>query len=158
MTPGQDTFTLSMTLSGTTTSRFWDIRISQIPCGATYAGIINCCSLLKVLKRFYFIAPADCLQYFMDVSGTVMSFNYLFSTVSPIQHLAFQDYTVCVRTNSVNFFFKIFKSIHKRKVIYSTIFFQRDTVVLNGLVAQAQVKIKTLNDKIIMISFIFFTK
>ena len=113
MTPGQDTFTLSMTLSGTTTSRFWDIRISQIPCDATYAGIINCCNLWKVLKSFYFIAPADCLQYFMDVSGTVMSFNYLFSTVSPIQHLAFQDYTVCVRTNSVNFFFQNLKYIHK---------------------------------------------
>ena len=38
MTPGTNQFTLNMLLTGTTTSRIWKIRISQIPCGANYAG------------------------------------------------------------------------------------------------------------------------
>ena len=38
MTPGTSTFGLNMILTGTSTSRLWNIRITQIPCGATYAG------------------------------------------------------------------------------------------------------------------------
>ena len=38
MTPGSSQYTLNMLLTGTSTSRTWKIRISQIPCGATYAG------------------------------------------------------------------------------------------------------------------------
>lgn len=82
MTPGQNTFTLNMILSGST-SRSWNIRISQIPCGVNYA------------------APDHCLQYFMESVGTVTSFNYQFTSSVSVQHLAYQDYTVCVRKNSV---------------------------------------------------------
>jgi len=79
MTPGNNQFTLNMLLTGTTTARTWDIRISQIPCGANYE------------------APQDCLQYFTEATGTFSSFNYQFSNAPAVQHLANQDYTVCIR-------------------------------------------------------------
>lgn len=80
MTPGSSQFTLSMLLSGTTTNRYWNIRISQIPCGTSYT------------------APQDCLQWFTDASGTFRSFNYVYEATPAVQHLANQDYTICIRT------------------------------------------------------------
>lgn len=38
MAPGSQTFSMNMILTGTTTSRLWNIRITQIPCGMTYSG------------------------------------------------------------------------------------------------------------------------
>ncbi len=38
MNSDSNTFTLNMLLSGTTTSRYWNIQISQIPCGTSYTG------------------------------------------------------------------------------------------------------------------------
>jgi len=82
MTPGNNQFTLNMLLTGTATSRSWKIRISQIPCGANY------------------LAPEGCLQWFTTAVGTFSSFNYEYVTaVTPTQHLANQDYTICIRTN-----------------------------------------------------------
>jgi len=80
MTPGSNQFTLSMLLSGSTTNRYWNIRTSQIPCGTTYT------------------APSDCLQWFTDAVGTFNSFNYQFIQTPVVQHIANQDYTVCIRT------------------------------------------------------------
>ena len=39
----------------------------------------------------------------MEATGTVMSFNYLYTAVAttPIQHLAYQDYEICIRQNTV---------------------------------------------------------
>jgi len=75
--------TLNMLLTGTTTSRSWQIRISQIPCGTTYT------------------APSNCLQWFTSATGTLTSYDYQFTsaTTFPIQKLANQDYTICIRTN-----------------------------------------------------------
>jgi len=104
LTPGVSTFTLSMTLTGTATSRYWDIRISQIPCGANYAGefaVLIITGIKLITSTVLHLAPNGCLQYFMESTGTVTSFNYLYSTTPAVQHLANQDYTVCVRTNNV---------------------------------------------------------
>jgi len=86
MTPGDSQFTLNMLLgtdsTGTFSSRTWKIRIAQIPCGTSYT------------------APDNCLQWFTTSVGTFNSFNYRFATTTPaIQHLANQDYTICIRMN-----------------------------------------------------------
>ena len=41
MTPGTSLFSLNMLLTGSTFARYWNIRISQIPCGTTYTGNKN---------------------------------------------------------------------------------------------------------------------
>lgn len=46
-------------------------------------------------------APHDCLQWFTDAVGTFSSFNYLYAATPVVQHLANQDYTICIRTNEV---------------------------------------------------------
>ena len=78
--------TLNMLLTGTTTSRSWQILITQIPCGTSYT------------------APTNCLQWFTSATGTLTSYNYQFvsATATPIQKLANQDYTICIRTNQVD--------------------------------------------------------
>jgi len=81
MTPGSSQYTLNMLLTGTSTSRSWKIRISQLPCGATY------------------LSPDGCLQYFTTSVGTFSSFNYKFAATPAVQHLANQDYTICIRMN-----------------------------------------------------------
>ena len=57
------------------TTRAWDIRISQISCTASWRP------------------PADCLQWFTGTSNEIYSYNYAGG-----YHLANQDYTNCVRT------------------------------------------------------------
>ena len=104
MTPGNSQFNLNMLLTGTNTSRSWKIRISQIPCGATYAGTFR---LYSTVTRFrlscfnFCPAPAGCLQYFTTSVGTFSSFNYQFSNTPPVQQIANQDYTICIRMNQV---------------------------------------------------------
>ena len=83
MSPGTVTYILNMVLTGTSTSRYWNIRVAQIPCGTAYT------------------APVNCLQWFTAATGTITSFNYQFSATPLIQKLANQDYTICIRTNSV---------------------------------------------------------
>ena len=55
-------------------------------------------------NKFLNKAPDGCLQWFTDPTGTVMSFNYLFTTTPVVQHLAYQDYQICIRSNTVNIF------------------------------------------------------
>jgi len=81
VSPATNQVTLSMLLSGTATSRSWLINVAQIPCGTIYT------------------APHDCLQWFTDAVGTFSSFNYLYAATPVVQHLANQDYTICIRTN-----------------------------------------------------------
>ena len=47
-------------------------------------------------------APADCLQWYPEATGTLTSFNYQYATTPIVQHLAYQDYTICIRTNQVS--------------------------------------------------------
>ncbi|KAK2719153.1 uncharacterized protein LOC136036987 [Artemia franciscana] len=89
MTTGQNSFTLSFTLGAndgpagqplvTSGQRYWNIKISQIPCN----------SMLT--------APSGCLQYYTSASGTIRSFNYDTVTPSNSRHLANQDYAICFR-------------------------------------------------------------
>jgi hypothetical protein len=87
--------TLNMLLTGTSTSRSWQILITQIPCGTTYT------------------APSNCLQWYTSATGTLTSYDYQFTsaTTYPIQKLANQDYTICIRTNQVNRKFSNFKIV-----------------------------------------------
>lgn len=66
----------------TTTSRQWNIKVSQIECSS---------SLLP---------PGGCLQYFTGTTGYLYNFGRVSSTVdgaSTSKHLANQDYTMCIR-------------------------------------------------------------
>jgi hypothetical protein len=108
MTPGTSQFSLNMLLTGTNTSRIWNIRIAQIPCGTTYTGIkmnknVEKIKLFSTAQTFVIkmAAPDNCLQWFTSSVGTFSSFNYQFATTPVVQHLANQDYTICVRANQV---------------------------------------------------------
>ena len=57
-------------------TRSWDIKVTQIPCGAIYA------------------APNDCLQYFTGLTGTIKTFN--FDDPSD-NHLPNHEYSACMR-------------------------------------------------------------
>ena len=69
--------TVSFTFSGTSTTRQWDIKVTQIPCYATNKP------------------PGGCLQYHTDLAGRIKTFN--FDDSSDQQHLASQEYNICIR-------------------------------------------------------------
>ena len=74
-----DSATLAFTFSGTF-SRYWDIKITQIPCGVAYD------------------APNGCLQYHTGIDGRFSTFNYgLTGTPSTYSHLRNQNYRICIR-------------------------------------------------------------
>ena len=72
-----DTAKLTFTFSGTSTVRTWDIKATQIPCAANYRP------------------PGGCLQWHTGLTGRFTTFNFL-ETTTP-QHLASQDYSICIR-------------------------------------------------------------
>merc|ERR1719150_3442803 len=73
-----DTATVAFTIGATSsTSRIWDIKVAQIPCGANYAP------------------PDGCLQYQTGLTGRFTSFNWADSTTT--QHLASQTQPLCIR-------------------------------------------------------------
>lgn len=72
-----DTATLVFTFAGTSTIRTWEIKATQVKCGARNE------------------APDGCLQYHTTLSGRFQTFNFA-ETTTP-QHLASQDYGVCIR-------------------------------------------------------------
>jgi hypothetical protein len=71
-------------------NRRWNLQITQIDSSSPY------------------VAPAGCLQYYLDVSGSVMSFNYLPAASASLnaigvigtQQLAGINYGICVRAGS----------------------------------------------------------
>ena len=65
-----DTATLSFTFDGASTARTWEIKATQIPCGANYRQ------------------PEGCLQYHTEITGRFQTFNFA-DTTTP-QHLASQ--------------------------------------------------------------------
>jgi hypothetical protein len=75
-TSATNTATITFSFTGTTGTRKYDMKISQIECGATTAP------------------PDGCLQYYTGVSGQIKTFNFLDSSTT---HLASQDYSVCFR-------------------------------------------------------------
>ena len=48
-----------------------------------------------------FSAPDGCLQWYTSATGTISSFDYQFAATPVVQHIANQDYTICIRTNQV---------------------------------------------------------
>ena len=72
--------------SSTSTTREWDIFVSQYECGQVAA------------KN----GPPGCLQYYTADTGTISSFGFPASNTvtATIQHLANQYYTACIRRNS----------------------------------------------------------
>ncbi|CAL4068987.1 unnamed protein product, partial [Meganyctiphanes norvegica] len=73
---------LSLDRVFSSSKRFWNIQVTQIPCN----------SHLK--------APSGCLQYYTDTMGTVSSFNFDPQHAPPYssRQLSSQDYSVCVAT------------------------------------------------------------
>jgi len=70
--------TVEFTTTGSSsTSRTWDILVSQIPCSKTYTP------------------PSGCLQYFTGTSGKIKTFN--FDGGDTTTHLANQNYQACIR-------------------------------------------------------------
>ena len=66
-----NTATVAFTFSGTSTTRQWDIKVTQIPChGSTKP-------------------PSGCLQYHTDLAGRIKTFN--FDDSSDAAHLASQE-------------------------------------------------------------------
>merc|ERR1719367_1882270 len=67
-----DTATLAFTFSGTSTIRTWELKATQIPCGANYKP------------------PDGCLQWHTTLSGRFQTFNFA-ETTAPM-HLQLQNY------------------------------------------------------------------
>ncbi|XP_046459011.1 uncharacterized protein LOC124205602 [Daphnia pulex] len=67
-----------------TATRSWNIKISMLPCGASY------------------LAPTECLQYFTASTGRVRSFNWQDVNVNAIRQLNNQKYNICFRTELVS--------------------------------------------------------
>merc|ERR1712224_1016440 len=68
-----------------TTTRQYDIRITQFECNSESGG------------------PQNCLQYYTGTTGTVQSFNYPIGATtlgSSVTHLADQIYNICIRRAS----------------------------------------------------------
>lgn len=72
-TQSGDTATLAFTFSGTY-NRFWDIKVTQIPCNSNYDP------------------PDGCLQYHTGIEGRFKTFNF-----DGNQHLQNQNYRICFR-------------------------------------------------------------
>ena len=58
--------TVAFAGSATGTSRLWNVKVSQIPCGVDYAP------------------PIQCGQWFTGVSGNVKSFNFDVTSVTDV--------------------------------------------------------------------------
>jgi len=78
-TVSTDTATLAFAFSTTTFNRFWDIKVTQIPCNSNYG------------------APKGCLQYHTGIDGRFNSFNWPSNSLINRQHLASQNYRICIR-------------------------------------------------------------
>jgi len=75
-TGSSDTATLAFAFSGDSTTRNWDIKVAQIPCGTRYT-------------------PTDgCLQWQTGLTGRIQTYN--FNTAAG-PHLANQNYQSCIR-------------------------------------------------------------
>ncbi|XP_032781855.2 uncharacterized protein LOC116919933 [Daphnia magna] len=67
-----------------TIPRSWNIKIAMLPCGASY------------------LAPKDCLQYFMSSTGVVRSFNWRDTPGPATRQLNNQNYNICFRTEEID--------------------------------------------------------
>lgn len=72
-----DTAELTFSFAGASTTRTWEIKATQIPCGANWRQ------------------PEGCLQYHTTLTGRFQTFN--FADINPAVHLASQNYGICIR-------------------------------------------------------------
>lgn len=75
-TAASDSATFAFTFANAF-SRFWDIKITQIPCNVRYDP------------------PNGCLQYHTGIDGRFTTFNW--GSTPVVQHLRNQDYRICIR-------------------------------------------------------------
>ena len=85
-TGSSDTATLAFAFTDQTggnpnslNTRFWDIKVTQIPCNAAYR------------------APEGCLEYHTGKEGRFTSFNYQGEQSTKRMHLASQNQRICIR-------------------------------------------------------------
>ena len=79
------------------------MRVYQYECTSPVLGEINflCESAKKIWKFLHIIAPNGCLQFYMQASGQVQSFNYKQDvTNNNPNHLANLNYAICIRMES----------------------------------------------------------
>ncbi|XP_021698436.1 uncharacterized protein LOC110676121 [Aedes aegypti] len=88
---GQNSITITVsTTAATSFNRLWNLQLSMISCTSTY------------------IAPAGCLQYFLDSAGNIQSFNYgssansAFSAMGMVgtRQMSNQNYGICIRAGA----------------------------------------------------------
>ena len=76
-TLASDTATLNFAFGGSSTSRMWEVKVSQIPCGANY-GYMAFLILSFEHKNHVHFRPRDgCLQYHTGLTGRFTSFNFI---------------------------------------------------------------------------------
>jgi len=75
-----ETVSLNFAFTGTSNTRMWEIKVSQIPC-------VGCCH-----KEFS--PPPGCLQYHTGFTGRFTTFNFIPTNDN---HLRMQEYSVCIR-------------------------------------------------------------
>jgi len=75
---GSDSATAVMAFSGDSSSRQWEMKVSQIPCGS-------------------YAPPDGCLQWNTGLTGRLTTFNYAATSSS---HLGSQDYNICIRSEA----------------------------------------------------------
>jgi len=71
-----DTATLSFAFTGTDTNRQWEIKVTQIPCGASWRE------------------PEGCFQYHTGYTGVIKTFNF---DDANDNHIGEHTYNVCIR-------------------------------------------------------------
>ena len=81
-----DTATLAFAFTGSSTARTWEIKATQIPCGASYRP------------------PDGCLQYHTTLSGRFQTFNFAETTTASQVHLLAQKYLFLYLTYMVSSF------------------------------------------------------
>lgn len=88
-----------------TVARSWKLKIAQIACDCPSKGTLG--KVTTIFNKCYYsrvLAPAGCLQYYTELSGTVRSFNYGSTVSSAIlpggqpgtRQLANTNYGICV--------------------------------------------------------------
>ncbi len=72
---GPECLKATFDIGGGSTTREWDIRVTQYSCGSNDGGLLTLQLLLTLLIK-YNVGPDGCLQYFTGTTGTIASFNF----------------------------------------------------------------------------------
>jgi CUB domain len=93
------------TSSNLAVSRRWQFRVTQIRCGSPNRGLIK--ALLQKTSTYYreLSAPTGCLQYYLESSGAIRSFNYAMEEPAALntigtrgsRQIAGLNYNICIK-------------------------------------------------------------